>query len=274
MLHEIKLAMFKQCEREIIDSDQRVKEADKILTQLQRWFPQLQALIDENEKIWTSLGYNICSVAHTAQQVYDDENGIHFMLQSLYCAGETLISSNGYNSIFEERRIALGELRTFNESIRQLRILQIHCVNVLKNRAYYVNKLKNMRENEAKKNKSKKTSERETDRRIRNEQKLADFSNQAFYQVERLGRELEIITNRKEIVTGLVISSYVRTQDFLLGRNAMAPVLSLLTTHGSFKNIDEIGNAYNSDINAASRRCKDFGFYEYEENLERSSQEV
>lgn len=242
MLHGIKLAISRRGEREIIDSDQQVREADKLLTQLQRWFPQLQALIDENEKIWASLGYNICSVANTAQQVYDDENGIHFMLQSLYSAGDTLISPIGYISIFEERRIASIELRTFNENIRQLRILQTDCVTVLKNRTYYVNKLKNIRQNEGKKTKSKKISERDTDRRVRNEQKLADYSNQAFYQVERLRKELEMVINRKEIVTGLVLSSYIRTQDFFLGRNPMPPVLSLLTTHGSVRNIFEIGN--------------------------------
>ena len=227
MLHGLKLAISNRAgARAIIDTDQRVKEADKILTDLQRWFPKLQAAIDENEKTWAKLGYNMCTISKTAQEILEEDNTMHYTLHSLYGAGESVLKPLGSDALSDERSRSNAELRSFNDNVRTLRGLQQECVAALRNKDYYTTKVESIRTNENRK--KNRMTDRENERRLRNEEKLNDYTMEANFKADKLQVELEKVVSRKQHVLECAVGCYVRTQDMFFGRNPMSPVATLL----------------------------------------------
>ncbi|PXF43182.1 hypothetical protein BWQ96_07126 [Gracilariopsis chorda] len=238
MLHGIKLALSAKGDRVLLETNQRLREADRVLTELRRWFPQLQAAFEENQKIWTSLAYNISTIAKTAQEVYHEHHKLQLPLDSLASAGDCVLTPVGGKAIHDERTRAVDELRAFNDCIRQLRAEQMECVSALKNKEYYSSKLETIRANESKK--KKKVTDREADRRLRNEQKLRDYSTQLAYQTDKFHNELHKALDKKELLLEMVLTSYVRTQDFYFALNPMPAVLSVMQSRISPRALYEL----------------------------------
>lgn len=249
MLHGIKLALSAKGDRVLLETNQRLREADRVLTELRRWFPQLQAAFEENQKIWASLAYNISTIAKTAQEVYHEHHKLQLPIDSLASAGDCVLTPVGGKVIHDERTRAVDQLRAFNDCIRQLRAEQMECVSALKNKEYYSSKLETIRANESKK--KKKVTDKEADRRLRNEQKLRDYSTQLAYQTDKFHNGLQKVLDKKELLLELVLSSYVRTQDFYFSLNPMPAVLSLLQTRISPRALYEL-HGYTSALPHAS----------------------
>ncbi|CAN8067873.1 unnamed protein product [Agarophyton chilense] len=227
MLHELKLAFSTKGDKFLLETDQRLREADRILTELRRWFPQLQAAFEENEKIWASLAYNICTMAKTAQQVFAETHPMQAPLDQLSNAGQCLLKPAAGDALNDERARTVSELRAFNDCIRQLRATQLHCVSALKNKQYYASKLETIRSTESARR--RKFTDKDAERRLRNEQKLTDYSTQLAYQAEKLQIELQKALDKKQLLLEMVMNSYVRAQHFYFSLNPMHTVLPLLT---------------------------------------------
>lgn len=225
MLHGIKLAISGRGDKALLATDQRLREADHTVEELHRWFPQLQVAVEENEKIWSSVGFNMRTIARTMQKVYAAHHGIQYTLDHLHAAGEQVTKPARDHSLSAERAHAHAELRTFNDRIRQLRALQSDCVAALKEKEYYHTKVETLRVNEGRK---KKVTERDVEKRLRNEQKLSEVEAELRFKWEKLQRELEEVEHSKETVLELVLVSFVHTQQYFFERNPMGPVLSLV----------------------------------------------
>lgn len=224
MLHTVKVALSGLGDKSVLATDQRLREADHTITQLQRWFPQLHVSVDENEKTWSTLGHNIRSVSQQAQEVYAPDHPNQYMLDHLRAAGESVRPPSREHALASERGRASAQLRAFNEKIREVRNLHSECVSALKEKEYYHTKVETLRVNEGRK---KKVTERDVDKRLRNEMKFSDVEGQLRFTWERVQQELEDVEACKESVLELVLLAFVRTQDYYFGRNPMGPALSL-----------------------------------------------
>lgn len=238
MLHGIKLVISGRGDKFLLEADQRLREADRILTELQRWFPQVQAAYEENEKIWMSLGYNTCTMAKTAREIFSEDHRLQLPLDSLSVAGECILKPPGGEGLIDERSRTAGELRAFNDCIRQLRAIQTDCITALKNKEYYAVKLESIRATESKK--KKKMTDREAERRQRNEQKLNDYSTQLAYQTEKLQTELQRALDKKELILEIAVCSFIRTQDFFFSVNPIPSVLTTLMSRVSPRAMHEL----------------------------------
>eukprot|EP00178_Gracilaria_changii_P000295 TRINITY_DN1036_c0_g1_i1.p2 TRINITY_DN1036_c0_g1~~TRINITY_DN1036_c0_g1_i1.p2 ORF type:complete len:450 (-),score=76.27 TRINITY_DN1036_c0_g1_i1:3890-5239(-) len=227
MLHELKLAFSTKGDKSLLETDQRLREADRVLTELRRWFPQLQAAFEENEKIWASLAYNICTMAKTAQQVFSESHVMQTPLDQLSIAGQSVLKPAAGDALHDERARTVAELRAFNDCIRLLRETQMDCVSALKNKQYYASKLETIRSTETARR--RKITDKEAERRLRNEQKLTDYSTQLSYQTEKLQKELQKALDKKQLLLEMVMNTYVRAQHFYFSLNPMKTVLPLLT---------------------------------------------
>lgn len=224
MLHSVKVALSGLGDKSVLATDQRLREADQTITQLQRWFPQLQVSVDENDKTWSTLGFNIRTVARQAQEIYAPDHPNQYMLDHLHAAGESVRPPSREHALASERGRASAQLRAFNERIREVRGLQNECVVALKEKEYYHTKVETLRVNEGRK---KKVTERDVDKRLRNETKLSEVEGQLRFKWERLQQELEDVEASKESVLELVMLAFARTQDYYFGRNPMGPALSV-----------------------------------------------
>lgn len=224
VLHNVKVALSGLADKTVLATDQCLREADHTITQLQRWFPQLQVSVEENEKTWSRLGFNIRNVAKHAQEIYAPEHSNQYMLDHLQAAGESVRSPTREHALYSERGRATTQLRAFNEKIREVRSLHSECVTALKEKEYYHTKVETLRVNEGRK---KKVTERDVDKRLRNEMKFSDVEVQLRLKWERLQRELEDVEACKESVLELVLLTYIKMQDYYFGRNPMGPVLSI-----------------------------------------------
>lgn len=225
MLHGLKLVMNGRGDRTVLDSDARLRDADKVISELQRWFPQLQVAVEENEKTWATLGYNLRTVSATSQEIYSESHAMQPMLEALLGAGKQVMPPAAGDRLAEERTQSFAELRAFNDAIRELRTLQSECVGALKNKDYYANKVETMRVNESKK---KKVTERDVEKRLRNEQKLNEVTSELSYKTDKLQRELDAATERKESVLNLTLHAFIHTQNHYFGRNPMPHVVAAL----------------------------------------------
>lgn len=227
MLHGLKLALSGRGEKSILETNLHLKDADRTISELQRWFPQLQVGIEENEKAWATLSYNIRTMASNAQEIYKENHDIHHTLDALHAAGEHIVKPPATDALQEERVKSFSALRAFNDTVRDLRALQTSCVAALKNKDYYETKVETMRVNEAKK---KKVSDKDVDKRLRNEHKLKQVVGELTFKMDRLERELTSVLQNKERVLEIVLSTYVLSQNYYFGRNRMQPVVSLLAS--------------------------------------------
>lgn len=227
MLHTVKLALSSRGEKELLATDQRLQEADQTLAELQRWFPQIQIAIDENEKTWTTLGYNIRALSRNAQEIYPTEHPIQYILEHLHTAGSEVVLPGRTHALYEPRARAASDLRAFNDRIRELRSLQIGCVAALKEKEYYHAKVETLRVNEGRK---KKVTERDVDKRLRNEQKLAEVVNELNFKWDRLQKELAAVEGEKGELMEDVLWAFARTQQYFFQLNPMGVVLSLLAS--------------------------------------------
>lgn len=229
MLHGIKMAMTRRDEKAVLGSDEKIAAVTSSLTELQAWFPQLQVAVEDNEKIWSKLGFNLQTVSATAREIYAETNPMQIMLASLQDASGKVMRPDASEDLDGQRLRASGELREFNERIRALKLLHTDCVQTLKNKDYYKSKVETMRlkENEKKKN----LSDREVEKRLRNEQKLNEVTAELSFKSEKLGIELDDLLAKKDRVLGLVLESYVHTQNYYFGRNPMPHVLASMPSN-------------------------------------------
>lgn len=227
MLHGIKLAMNSRAGGDVLENDQGIAYANRVVTDLLRWFPQLQAAVEENDKTWCTLGYNMKMVASTAQEIYGEQNSMMVMLESLQTASAKVASAQGHE-LEDERARASNELREFNECLRSLRALQEECVQTLKNKMYYQDKVDGIRRRDTEKSAKKKPNEKEVEKRLRNEQKLTEVNGLLDFKSDKLSRELAAILERKDKVLGTVLSCYVHTQNCNFARNPMPAVIAYM----------------------------------------------
>lgn len=227
MLHGIKLAMNGRAGGDVLENDQGIAYANRVVTELLRWFPQLQAAVEENDKTWCTLGYNMKTVASTAQEIYGEQNSMMVMLESLLSASAKVASVQGHE-LEDERARASNELREFNECLRSLRSLQEECVQTLKNKMYYQDKVDGIRRRDTEKSAKKKPNEKEVEKRLRNEQKLTEVNGLLDFKSDKLSRELAAILERKDKVLGRVLSCYVHTQNCNFARNPMPAVIAYM----------------------------------------------
>lgn len=98
------------------------------------------------------------------------------------------------------------------------RSLQNECVAALKEREYYAAKVESLKCGEEKR--KKKVSERDVERRVRNEGKLEEVEDGLRCKWERLQRELGDVELGKDAVVGQVLSCFVRLQIWFFERGA------------------------------------------------------
>lgn len=229
MLHGIKLAMNGRGAGDLLENDKGIAYAQRVVTDLLRWFPQLQAAVEENDKTWCTLGYNMKTVASTAQEIYGEQHPMMVMLESLQSASAKVASVQGHE-LEDERAKASTELREFNECLRSLRTLQEECVQTLKNKMYYQGKVDGIRRRDTEKSAKKKPNEKEVEKRLRNEQKLTEVNGLLDFKSDKLTRELSAILERKDKVLGTVLACYVHTQNCNFARNPMPAVIAYMPT--------------------------------------------
>lgn len=225
MFHGIKLAVIGRGDRTVLQTDERLFEAHHVLSELQRWFPALQAAVEENDKTWASLAYNIKHVGTTAQEIYHDEHPMQNALDIMTTCTISAARGEPFEEPGHETAQAKQELRAFNEQIRSLQVLKGECLAVLKNKDYYLSKVESIRQAEARR---KRSTDRDIDKRVRNEQKLSEANGELLFKSEKLSRELEITLLRKERVLNAVLSAFVSTNHVKFSRNPMASVLAAL----------------------------------------------
>lgn len=234
MVHTVKLALYGMGDKTVLATDQQLREAGQEIEKLQRWFPQLQVSVEENDKTWRALSHNLCSVAAHALELYDADHPNRYMADHLHAAGKSVRAPSGEHALCAERKRATAELRAFNERIRGARALHSECVAALKEREYYSAKVEAMRVNEGRK---KKVSEREVDRRLRNEMKLSETEAAVRYGWQRLADEVRDVEACKGDVLELVVLAFVRTQDYYFGRNPMGPTLAVFRRRPAWKRL-------------------------------------
>jgi hypothetical protein len=227
MLHGLKLAITGRNEKDILQSDESIAYANQVVTDLQKWFPQLQAAVEETEKTWNSISYNMKTVASTAQEIYGETNTMQIVLESLQAASAKVASVH-YGELAEERAKASADLREFNECIRSLRSLHVECVQTLKNKVYYQGKVDVMRKKDAEKSAKRGKNDKDAEKRLRNEQKLNEMTGELRFNCDKLSRELETIVSRKENVLAAVLKCYIHTQNYNFARNPMPAVIACM----------------------------------------------
>lgn len=232
MLHGLKLAINGWSDKDLPGSDEGIAYANQVVTDLLKWFPQLQAALEENERTWCTLGYNMKKVASTAQEIYGEMNPMQIMLERLQAASAKVSTAQG-NDFQNERNKATTGLRDFNECIRSLKSLQEECVQTLKNKVYYQGKVDAIRRKDTEKSAKKKVNDREAERRLRNEQKLTEVSGLLLFQSEKLSRELHGVLERKERVLETVLRCYIHTQNYNFANNPMPAVIASMPTTSS-----------------------------------------
>lgn len=241
-----------QNDKSLIEGDEQLTKSSAVVSDLQSWFPQLQAAIEENEKTWSSLGYNMKKVASTSQEIYGEGCPMQIMLEGLQVAGSKVIKPDASDNLLEERAKSAADLRAFNERIRGLRMIQEECVQTMKNKAYYQEKVETMRkkENEKAAKRSKSATEKEAEKRLRNEQKLTEVSTKLLTQIDNLSRELEVTVVKKEEVLARVLNCYIHTQNYFFARNPMPVVLANMPSIGSPQSVHDGGHGYLSNAGA------------------------
>lgn len=233
MLHSVKLALSSsRSDKAFLSADQRLREADDTITQLQRWFPQLQVAVEDNEKTWETVGYTVRKVSTVAQQTFPTEHPLQYMLDHLHAAGVEITTPTRSHELYEQRARAAANLRAFNDRIRELRNLQMGCVAALKEKEYYNAKVETLRVNEGRK---KKVTERDVDKRLRNEQKLAEVANEVNFKWQRLQKELAEVESEKERIVEDVLWMFVKTQGYFFGLNPIGVAASLLESRRGAK---------------------------------------
>lgn len=246
------MAMNGRAGGDVLENDRGIAYANRVVTDLLRWFPQLQAAVEENDKTWCTLGYNMKMVASTAQEIYGEQNSMMVMLESLQTASAKVASVQGHE-LEDERARASSELREFNECLRSLRTLQEECVQTLKNKVYYQGKVDGIRRRDTEKSAKKKPNEKEVEKRLRNEQKLTEVNGMLDFKSDKLARELAAILERKDKVLGTVLSCYVHTQNCNFARNPMPAVIACmpaLTPRSS--NIRGLSSAVSTEVSQYS----------------------
>lgn len=237
MLHGLKVVMAGQGRTATLTADQRVREADETLTYLQKWFPQLEAAVEDNERVWSSVNCNWKSVSKAYQQLLPENHHLYKTAVALHDAGSTLGKPLGGQTLHDEYSTNYVELRAFNESIRQLRALLAECVSAMKNRDYYASKLDAMLINEGKKKAG--PTEKEVEKRVRNEQKLANNAALVHLTTEKMHYGLEKLLGSKEMLLEKVLRGYVKTQDYIFNSKPIAPVVVALEKGKNDVRIDE-----------------------------------
>lgn len=245
MLHGIKMGLSGQNGKSLIESDECLKKSGMVVSDLQSWFPQLQAAIEENEKTWSSLGYNMKKVASTSQEIYGEGSPMQIMLEGLQVAGSRVIRPDASDNLSEERSKSAADLRAFNERIRGLRQNQEDCLATMKNKVYYQEKVETMRKKENEKSAKKRASatEKEAEKRLRNEQKLTEVSTKLCTQIDNLSRELDATLSKKEEVLAKVLNCYIHTQNYFFARNPMPAVLANMPSLGSPQSVHQATNS-------------------------------
>lgn len=221
----MKLKLSTRGDRQLLATDQRLREADNTVSELQRWYPQLQVLVEENEKAWATLAHNLRKTSRVAQQTYPAEHGLHYVLDHLHEAGTEIKAPKRGHTLYEERARVAAELRALNDRIRELRMLQMGCVAAVKEKEYYLVKVESLRVNEGRK---KKVTERDVDKRLRNEQKLAEVVSDLSWKWERLMSMLERVQGEKGEIVERVMWAFVRTQRYYFDLDPMGVVLTLM----------------------------------------------
>lgn len=221
MLHGIKLAFAARGDKAVLGADQRIQDALSVLTHLHTWFPKLQTAVNENDRLWSSLGSNMQAVSTAAQHMHPDGHPMHFALEALHDAGDSLVHPLHPDWLDAERKRTATELRAFIECLRELRSLQTDVIAALRNKHYYETKVASMHLADAR---SSKRSERDAEKRERNEQKRDEFRRDVHYLAGKLLAEVDIAVQRKDVVLELALRFFVAKQRFYYARNPLRAV--------------------------------------------------
>lgn len=238
MLHGIKVALSRRGSK--AGTDERLRTSDTLLCELERWFPRLQKALVENEKLWYSVGHNICTVSKTAQEIYDEEDVMQYTLDMLHAAGEAILHPADTEGRMEKRHACMSDLCAFNERVKEIRRLHNECLCAVRNKEYYQGKVEGLRMGERRKSR---VGERDVERRLRNEDKLKGCLCEMNLKTDCMMDCVCEVVDRSERVLKNVLESYVKSQDFYFGRNQMPPVLDMLKAHGSPRGVNgmEVG---------------------------------
>lgn len=241
MLHELKVAIVGKGDKTLLKQHEHLKVMDEKISKLLRWFPQLQSRVEDNEDSWSHLALNIRSFANIARDICHSENPLTGAIDSLYRAGESLQRPNDTHYLACAYSKSFTDLRMFNESIRKLRFQLDDCMMTLKNKDYYETKVETMLNNESKK---RRVSDKEIERRIRNEQKLTEAAGELAFKTDKLQKDLTTVLDKKDFVLKAMATSFIEMQNYYLLNNSLSSVFQALPvsqarspvyiSHGSF----------------------------------------
>lgn len=226
MMHNLKLQMTGIPNNKLLSTDERLREIDASLSKLIRSFPDVQARVEENERAWTAVSTSVrsmggaCRVAASVPRGPDGREtrasrALQDAARKLSAAGEEM----------KTPRMNKGHraLRALNESVRSLRARQESALGALRNREYYSKKVAGMVAIETKR--TGPTTTRDIQRRLRNEQKLAEAQADLALQTDFLERDLEAVLRQKDEVLARSMRAFVNLQISCLDQALLRPVL-------------------------------------------------
>lgn len=217
---------------DILNSDPRIRAIDNMLHVLQRSFPKLQAVVDENEKVWSSLGHNVMSMADVLKAVGQSDvsnTRVHTTLDTLRSAGKQVFKAVSSYPFKDEGQRCQDELRSFNEELRSLQAMRTDCITLLKAREYCKEKVKAMHCSERE---FRKISVRNIAHRVRNERNLDDVVRETESMIERLQKRAVKTLLRKERIVRLVLKTFIRLQNENFGPGISEPVMDAFRQTG------------------------------------------
>lgn len=234
MLHSIKLQIAANGKKTLLSCDERISDIDSSLKLLLRTFPVVQARIEENERAWGALSTSVrgmgaacraaAAVPTTIDAQLDTERNLR-RVQELQCAADALCAAGEQLPAPRVNR-AHRALRALNESVRALRARQEQALAALRNREYYSRKVAMMVATEVRRGGP--VPERDLQRRLRNEQKLAEAQADLALRTDRMERDLDVIMRQKDQVLAQSMRVFVELQMNCFDPSAVEPVLGTI----------------------------------------------
>lgn len=204
MLHKFKVALCSSAdERTLLKTDERLTKIDTQISSLMQ-VTSVKKHVEENERAWSALSYSIRTVGNAfreaatlvensvaSQELYDCSN-------ALVLGGEKLPNPR----LSHANRV----LRSFCETVRQLRIQLAKAVDTLRKKCYYASKLRSLQQAKSAQSSNLNAHEMSAQRLHRNEKKYEDATT----ELETLTAELESGLADAEMRLSKVLASAVR----------------------------------------------------------------
>lgn len=225
MLHNLKLVLTGRPDDSVLKLDPRLLDAQLVLQELQRELPKLEASLDENEKLWASLGHNVTTTAGALKSLYPATNTrMHVTLDALTSAGTHISKCRTHTPLSTDTVACRAELRAFFGAVESLRTTFAATIDAFRTRERYRSKIDVFLE--AENGTRRRQTDREVARRIRNEQKLNQVGREADVLAEKLKDQVNQTLVKKSVVMNTVVMTFLKIQNAHLSGDRMSPVLA------------------------------------------------